>query len=181
MKTEGQVKRKLAQVRFRHLKREIRNGLSKKSVNCKFNDRIDIPGHEGVGICLYRAGDPDHYTGGMCDEAHNDRAAQCPYFECRNSKDKIREDFMSFVSSADRAHIAERYPDMAALLWVLEADTSLSVDDAQDDGEEDEPEEPTEEPPAPEPTAIVVRSSWDRTMNVLRGFWDWLTGRMHHE
>jgi hypothetical protein len=47
----------------------------------------------------------------------------CP--NCRHEfrvrdKETIKADFEDFISNASRAEIAYRYPDMAALLWVLE-------------------------------------------------------------
>lgn len=170
MKTEGQVKHKLAQVKYRHLKREIRGGLSKKSGNCHFNGRVDLPGREGIGICLYRAGDPSQWLGGTCDETVDDRAAQCPYFSGKHTKEQIKDDFNTFMESSDRAHIAERYPDMAALLWVLDLENpELGPEEAEED----------EEPPSTQPEvvprvvseAIVPISFWDRFLERCHAMW----------
>lgn len=152
MRPEGQIRHKLVQVRFRHLKREIRNGLSKRSSNCKYNGQIDLPGYERVGLCLYGATDPEQWNGGACDEVLGDRAARCPLFECVNSKEQIREDFNSFLESSDRAHVASKYPDMAALLWVLDLDKPGAMpvpEDGEDEGDvPPEPPAPVEAPPA---------------------------------
>ena len=69
MRSEGQVKHKLAQVRFRHLKREIRNGLSRRSGNCKHNGVVELPVYGQVGVCLYGAANLGSWNGGACDEA----------------------------------------------------------------------------------------------------------------
>jgi hypothetical protein len=148
MKSEGQIKHKLAQVRFRHLKRELRNGLSKRSENCQYNGVVDLPGHPEVGICLYKAEDPSQWNGGVCDSEMDDRPAKCPFFKSANTKDSLKESFDTFLDTADRARIAERYPDMAALLWVMDLD---KPDDAlvSDEGEEPASEsEPLKEEPS---------------------------------
>lgn len=145
MKTEGQVKHKLAQVRFRHLKREVRNGLSHKSVNCKHNGPLEVPGQGVVGVCLKGAGDLTTWHGGVCDESFGDRAAQCQFFECVHTKEQIREDFNNFLESGDRGLIAEKYPDMAALLWVLDMDRPESEPEP-----ESSPESSHESTPSPE-------------------------------
>lgn len=133
MKSEGQIKHKLAQVRFRHLKRELRNGLSRKSTNCQFNGTVDLPGRPCLGVCLYKAEDPAEWNGGTCDESLGDRAAQCPLFECLNTRELIKDEFESFLEKADRARIAERYPDMAALLWALDIEKAEGLPELEDD------------------------------------------------
>lgn len=148
LRPEGQIKHKLAQVRFRHLKREIRNGLSRKSSNCQFNGTIDLPGRESVGVCLYKAEDPAVWNGGACDESISDRATKCHLFQCLNTKDLIRDEFDSFLEKADRARIAQRYPDMAALLWVLDLEKADVLSDIED--EEDEYVDPVPDPKGPE-------------------------------
>ena len=133
VKTEGQIKHKLAQVRFRHLKQEIRTGLSKRPENCCHNGVLASPSVR-VHLCLLS-------TDGVydvCDANHGglDKAAKCPLFECKNSKESIKGDFLSFVRTADIVDVASAYPDMAALSWVLEDDSGSVIPD------EDEPENP---------------------------------------
>lgn len=154
MKPEGQIKHKLAQVRFRHLKRETRTGLSRRSGNCKFNGLIDLPGHENLGVCLHSAEDPACWNGGSCDDTLDDRASRCPLFETLNTKESIRDEFDSFLEKADRAHIAERYPDMAALLWVLDLDKPGDL--PEEDESELEGVQPTTPQPEAEPTPEVA-------------------------
>lgn len=158
MKPEGQVKHKLAQVRFRHLKREIRNGLSRRSLNCVHNGAVEMPGVGEVGVCL-KGAESGNWNGGVCDESVSDRAAQCPLFERCRSRDQIEDDFNAFLGSAERALIAERYPDMAALLWVLDLDRPEGLVDLDDEGDPLSPEyHPTPEPvqePASDSSYIV--------------------------
>jgi hypothetical protein len=65
-----------------------------------------------------------------------------------NTKDLIRDEFDSFLEKADRARIAQRYPDMAALLWVLDLEKADVLSDIED--EEDEYVDPVPDPKGPE-------------------------------
>lgn len=152
MKSEGQIKHKLAQVRFRHLKRELRNGLSRKSSNCQFNGTVDLPGRPCLGVCLYKAEDPAMWNGGTCDETLGDRAVHCALFECLNTKELIKDEFESFLEKADRARIAERYPDMAALLWALDIEKAEGLPELED-------EEPLEAEPSLEIKVAVMKTA----------------------
>lgn len=177
MKPEGQIKHKLAQVRFRHLKRETRTGLSRRSGNCKFNGLIDLPGHMNVGVCLHSAEDPACWNGGSCDDNLNERASQCPLFETLNTKDSVRDEFNSFMAKADRAHIAERYPDMAALLWVLDLDKpgALPEQDEQDEDEEAAPPpEVVPQAPAAEPTPVHTSPAAEEVEEPLAAIQPWM-------
>ena len=138
MKTEGRIKHKLSQVRFRHLKREVRNGLSRKSENCSFNGKIELPVLGQVGVCLHGAGTPD-WNGGVCDGNLDNRAEGCSLYQCLNTKERLKSDFDEFLKTSEFGAIAERYPDMAALVWVL--------DDMEETAREiSEPTETLEEP-----------------------------------
>ena len=154
MKSDAQVKHKLNQVRFRHLKREIRNGLSKKASNCRHNGVVELPMYREVGVCLKGAEGAD-WNGGACDDS-GDRASTCPLFECVHSKESIREDFDSFLRTSDRAHVGARYPDMAALLWVLEQ--NVPEGESPTLGED----EPTEEDAKPLPSPAGLDSEAGR-------------------
>lgn len=123
MRTEGQIHHQLSQVRFRHLKRELRTGLSRKPENCSHNVSVEDDSIR-VRLCVLPE-DGCQYT--VCDSTKGglERAAKCPFFQCVNTKESIRKDFDSFLESSSRAEIASRYPDMAALLWVLDT-TSFS-------------------------------------------------------
>lgn len=176
MRTESQVKHKLSQVTFRHQKRELRTRLSKKSGNCSFQKKVGLPVLGSVGVCSYPMAGVD-----LCDEIHGDtdRASKCPFFTCSSSKESIREEFTEFLSQSSRAQVAERYPDVAALLWVLDADPgTLEVSD--EDEELSEPSPSAEEPEAEEPEAEVESVAlsipekgpwWKRVLSWLLGLW----------
>lgn len=128
MRTEGQVRHQLAQVRYRHLKRDLRTGLSRKPENCSHNVSV-IDSTVRVNLCVLQE---EGYQYTVCDSSCGglERASKCQNFECANTKDSIKQDFDEFLSTATRAEIAERYPDVAALLWVLDTtiQNSGSVD-----------------------------------------------------
>jgi hypothetical protein len=132
VKTEGQIRHKLAQARFRHLQRETRTGLSQRPENCSHNGVVNGPSVR-VRLCLLPTDRGDHL---VCDELHGglDRAQRCPYFECKHSKTSLRDAFVKFLQTADRAQVAERYPDMAALLWALDMDHAVPDAGALDGG-----------------------------------------------
>lgn len=133
MKTEAEVRHKLAQVRFRHLKRELRTHLSRKPSNCKHNGRVFLPVLGNVGICLAKTATSERQ---ICDSGLDNQAPDCSLFECGRTKEELRTEFDDFLANSDRAHIAERFPDLVALLWVLDSGPEI-----------EEPEESEEEKP----------------------------------
>lgn len=170
MKTEGQVKHKLVQVRFRHLKREIRGGLSRRPQNCVHNGTVSTPSGP-LGVCLLGAGSPASWEGTPCDERHGGdaRAAKCSFFASSQTKDALRDGFDGFLDGASLPEIAERYPDMAALMWVLDETTPPPAPPPEDDPEGEEPlppvDPPKEEPPLQpevEPTAETESDQEER-------------------
>ena len=123
MKDRKDIEKKLVQVRFRHLKRALRTGLSRKPENCAFNAKLgkgSKPDSPRVGVCMYKV-DLGAGPKGVCDECFGgrNRAADCKDFEPRQDASDIRKDFESFLQTATKGEIAYHYPDMAALLWTL--------------------------------------------------------------
>jgi hypothetical protein len=114
---------------------------------------------------------PETWDGSPCDERYGGdaRAAKCPYFACARTKDTLRDGFDGFLDGASLPEIAERYPDMAALMWVLEEDVpppaplddeELSEDSSAPPVELPAPEEPTPPVPvSPDPTPDSVESA----------------------
>jgi hypothetical protein len=137
VKTEGQIRHKLVQVRFRHLKQTLRNGLSRRPENCVYNRAVEMQEGE-VHFC----GVEDSLSRPLCDAAHGGlpRAAACPLFECRNNKEELRRDFFARLKTATLAELAQDYPDMVALLWTLGDSSAFSEETEVVDLEEDAPE-----------------------------------------
>ena len=126
MKSRKEIQKKLAQVRYRHLKKLKRTGLSRRPCNCTHNNVLGEghrPSQPNLGVCMYKVqegGEPD----GVCDENFGGlaRASNCPAFEVDQTAENIKEDFDTFLSTATFGEIAYLFPDMAALLWVLKED-----------------------------------------------------------
>lgn len=123
MKPEGQVKHRLNQALFRHLKREIRTSLSKRPENCVHNAEVSNQSVK-VRLCVLPTTPGKH---DVCDVSYGglDKAQGCPYFECKHTKDSVKADFVSLLSKPDRSEVAIKYPDVAAYFWTLGMDSGL--------------------------------------------------------
>lgn len=161
MKSEGAIRHKIKQVRFRYLKRAIEENLARRPENCTHNSPID----GSVRICFAQL-DVGARSGVVCDERFDGcgRAATCPMFAAARTKDEIKAGFYRDLDTMTFPEIAYNYPDMAALLWVL-ADEGLSVpppdphefdlsDTVDTAAAPPAPEVPA--PPAPEVPAVLV-------------------------
>jgi len=122
MKTESQIRHKLQQVKYRHLKREIRTGVSRKPCNCMNNGLVNMENGSTIGVCLLGAVQPGDWQGILCDESRGGlRVAEgCAEFCPLRTPEGIRQEFDNFLKHSSRAVIAEQYPDIAAILWVLD-------------------------------------------------------------
>lgn len=134
MKSEAAVRRKLRQVLFRHLKQELALRLQKKPQTCRHNGKpktLSVP-----RLCLLGASHASSWQGKVCDEDHGgaEIARACPFWVPLQTKEEIKEEFRTLVTR-NRAQVAARFPDAAALMWVLEEDFGPDL------GAEDPPEE----------------------------------------
>jgi hypothetical protein len=117
-KGDGEVRQKLKQVRFRHLKREIESCVKVTARNCIHNAPLQVRGVE-VGFCALK-----HV---ICDVAEGkDHAQECPNFGLRASKDDVKAAFQSLMD-APVHEVAAKYPDVAALTWVLESEPATDL------------------------------------------------------
>ena len=132
MKSESSIKHKLKQVRFRNLKREIRKGLSRRPCNCKHSGSVRGQASDHMFyVCLLDVDDPKEWDGVICDPS---MPANCPFFKPHKTKELIEEELDKTLNSGDMGKIAEQYPDIAALLWVL-AGIKEEDNDDEDHGE----------------------------------------------
>jgi hypothetical protein len=129
MKSAGAIHRKLEQVRFRYLKKSLEQGLRRTPSNCVHNASAEhplVPEHE-VQLCT----NPDFRKLGvplmLCDSEYENRAPTCSAFCLRQTKEDIKATFKAEMTSLTVAEIAAQYPDMAALMWVLEEDPAAAV------------------------------------------------------
>jgi hypothetical protein len=49
-----------------------------------------------------------------------EQASRCLDFEKMHSKESVRKDFEEFLATSELAMIAAKYPDIVALMWVLD-------------------------------------------------------------
>jgi len=116
MKTVGEVRQKLKQVRFRHAKRVLEEALSITSSNCEHNTLVDVPGVGEVGVCDVAP------TPVVCDAARGcDLASSCGRFSGLHTKDTVKGQVEAALN-ASIPEVAAKYPDAAALMWVLTED-----------------------------------------------------------
>jgi len=128
MKTEGKVRHQLSQVIFRYRKKAMVEGLAPLPHNCVHNRRLGIFG-KTLGACGYMEGTPEANRA-ICDtNVCPDQARTCPYFRTIHTPEALKESFQqhfgALLAQAQLGHLgylAHHYPDVAALLWVLEED-----------------------------------------------------------
>lgn len=141
MKSIGAIKHKLNQVRFRHLKKRLELDLKQVPCNCIYN--VSIPQmeesvSEGYTVCMFGAGDILNWKPSFCDERLDAglRARSCPSFCSRRTKEDVKKEFQQDLEQMSLPEVAYHYPDMAALLWVLDASDIKEV--SEDTLEEEE-------------------------------------------
>jgi hypothetical protein len=123
VKTEGQVRQQFKQVAFRHRKKLVRRAISRLPSNCRHNRELDIGGVPPVGFCSLLIEDADTFQGVLCDGRHDPELVKtCPSFKPGATAEEIKEGFRSLVENPERGVLALEYPDLAALLWVLDDD-----------------------------------------------------------
>lgn len=125
MRTEGQIRHQLKQVTYRHLQRRLRDNFRSYPEGCANNVATPLGEGEGsfVGLCgaLRSDGTPRNIP---CDSriaGCSEMARECPLFVPLLTKEQIKDEFKALVQSEDRGLIAAQYPDIAALLWVLDS------------------------------------------------------------
>lgn len=122
MRSPGAIRHKLNQVRYRYLKKRIDADLRPAPGNCTFNAPM---GEDGHALCLFGAGDPQTWKPSFCDERLDGgvRAKSCSMFCARRTKEQVKDEFEAEFNTFTIADVAYRYPDMAALIWVLGEDS----------------------------------------------------------
>lgn len=142
MKSEGSVKHKLKQVKYRNIQKAIRTSLSKRPCNCKHSGLVKgSNGDDIFYVCMLDAEKPKEWGGMICDSGVPPR---CPFFESFKTKEDIEADIERLLESNDIGKIASEYPDIMALLWVLGDDsledlTQPTKDEKETNKKDDEP------------------------------------------
>jgi hypothetical protein len=132
MKSQSQIKQQLKQAIYRHRKRYIKSGLSRVPENCKHHGEVRLPVVQGgaskMGVCQY-VDENGQRTDLVCDEgwcSHNP-AHKCPNFSVKNDPETLKSDFAEQFVLDDPEQIgrlARIYPDVVALMWVLDESSS---------------------------------------------------------
>lgn len=128
MKSEGSVRHQLSQVLFRYRKKMTMDGLAPLPHNCKHNLRLPLLG-KTLGACGYKEGTPEANRT-VCDtNLCPEQARTCPFFSPKYTPEELKEifqhqfeDLLAKARLGDSGYLARNYPDIAALLWVLEED-----------------------------------------------------------
>lgn len=139
MKSTGAIKHKINQIRYRHLKKRLSRDLRCTSGNCAHNLTVG-EAEDGPAICGLGRQDPT-WRPTFCDARLDNgaRAQGCPHFKLKVDKHQVKSDFVQELQEMSLAEIAYLYPDLAALLWVLE-DPNL---DHSEEGVESPQSDPT--------------------------------------
>jgi len=124
MKTGGQIRQQYKQVKYRARKKFVEHSLKQKPSRCCFIARVSVKDDRQVGLCLYSevSGD-ENWEQEICDTSV---AKTCPKFCPLTSPEVVKERFARLLSLAETGNakalgaLALHYPDVAALLWVLE-------------------------------------------------------------
>lgn len=124
MQSEGQVRQKLKQVAFRYLQRRLRENFRKRPATCIHNMTVilDEATNSGVGLCGFPSSD------GLLRNVPCDTripgclvmAKTCSLWAPLQTREQIKAEFAALLQSGDRGAIASLYPDLAALMWVLD-------------------------------------------------------------
>lgn len=127
MKSESEIRQKYTQLVGRNLEKVFQKRLGRKPHNCEHNyvqssltnkgNRIEV---EHTGLCMFNSNDPASWEGKICETAADARF--CPYFNPRETKQQVYEDFMGKL--ADPETLQREYRDLHILQWVLEEQNS---------------------------------------------------------
>lgn len=141
MKSESEVRQKLKQVIYRHLKKRLRSNFKRTPNRCLHNTSVELEPGQTVGICVFHQSTGPR--GVPCDSRMGgfEQAQKCPLFEPLQTKQEVKEVFRALVESEERGPLAAEYPDVAALMWVLDQDDRGTL--VPDGIEEDDAEEAT--------------------------------------
>lgn len=122
MRSQGNIRQQLKQVIYRHLQRRLRSNFKQRPDTCRHNRQIPLGEESYVSLCgiLSPSGEPRNVP---CDSripGCDAMARVCPLWEPTSSKEEVKASFYALLHSGDRGLIAAEYPDIAALMWVLD-------------------------------------------------------------
>lgn len=150
MRSSGDIRHKIQQVRYRYLQKRIRTSLSRRPTNCQWNAAVETNGRE-IRYCEH----PDQY-GKICDESITgfNFAPRCEFFVPSKTKEQVRQEFDDFIRESTNGEIAQEFPDLVALAWALGEDPDSEDIEHTGSIEESKPK----------------RTFWSRIMSLLIPF-----------
>jgi len=148
MRSQSQIRHQLKQVTYRHLQKRLRALFKQRPDTCCHNREWELADGVCVNLCgVLNASGQSRMV--PCDSrlpGCDDMARECPLWEPLKTKAQVKSEFHAIVQSGNRGLIAASFPDVAALMWVLddpdempsEADVEAALEEAEDD-EDSEP------------------------------------------
>jgi hypothetical protein len=132
MQPESKIRHRLKLLRLRYLEKAIRKAISRRPENCLYNNLSDTGSPIPVRLCT----NPNPgFCGAVCDETYGGAkiAAKCNQFDSRISAETAKAEFHKFLLEAPTEELAQRYPDIMALLWVLGDHVSRNFDELENE------------------------------------------------
>lgn len=124
MRSEGQVRHQLKQVIYRHLQKRLRENFRQRPSNCAHNREVVLDPETGasVGLCgvLHADGTARNVPCDARIPGCSEMANKCSLFHPLLTKEEVKAEYNEILRSGDRGVIAAHFPDIAALLWVLD-------------------------------------------------------------
>jgi len=152
MRSQGQIRHQVKQVTFRHLKKRLRDLFKQRPDTCTHNVEFPLDDTSSVHLCGFMGmkGKPRHIP---CDDripGCSDMARSCPFWEPLKTKAEVKDEFHALIQGGDRGLIASQFPDLAALMWVLDDPNEVpsvreveeAIQEADESSDEDEEPEP---------------------------------------
>jgi len=128
MRSQTQIRHQLKQVTFRHLQKRLRKLFQQRPETCLHNREVLLD-ECGSYVRLCGVLSPHGVSRDLlCDDRIarcNDVARECPLWEPLQTKDEAKIEFHEIVQSGDRGVIASEFPDIAALMWVMDDPTDV--------------------------------------------------------
>jgi hypothetical protein len=118
MRCKEEVLARFEEQRAKLLKERKAEYLSRRFINCRWNQRLRIKGDGKVGFCSHPINFARTKGVFVCNE--DCAAQQCRLFECRNTPEMVERDFEEVLRSPSRC--GNEYPKLAVLIWFLQND-----------------------------------------------------------
>ncbi len=144
MRPQSQIRQQLKQVTFRHLKKQLRELFKQRPTTCRHNRVVTLDEGEGTYVRLCGVLSSDGIPRNIpCDDrlpGCSDMARECPLWGPLRTKAEVKAEFQEVMQSQDRGVIATAYPDVAALMWVLDDPGEVLTESEIEATEGEEPE-----------------------------------------